>query len=178
MAKSQKKKVKDSKLNKKNVKNENTDFSNGVYTTLKIVFGVMIFLALFYLITILIVGNDSNKKKSEVEATIQYDEILAGSSFSMKDSQYLVVYYDFDDEKLEELVDAIASYRESDKLKLYTVDMGSGFNKKYLDDKASNVDVKKLEDLKINGPTLIRFRENGNVRQYIEGSDKIIEFLK
>ena len=41
----------------------------------------------------------------------------------------------------------------------------------------SNKNPTKASELAINGPTIIRFRD-GNVREYIEGFDKVVDYLK
>lgn len=163
-------------INKK-IEKQSSGVENYWLKIVKILFLVLIFLSAFYLLTIAIVGNDSSDNKP-VETAIQYEEILAGSSFTMRESEYLVVYYDFTDEELSELSSVITSYSYlEDSLKLYTVDMSNGFNSNYLTEDKSNKTPEVAEDLAINGPTLIKIKE-GKVTEYIEELDSIIEYLK
>lgn len=158
---------------KKKIDEMEVSASNEIYKVLKIVFGVLVFLGIFYLITIAIVGRE--EKEEIPEATIQYEEILAGSSFTMRDDEYLVVYYDFEDEEMSNLYSAVYSYTYSGSKRLYTVNMSNGFNSKYVSEK-SNKEPKDAGELAINGPTLISIKD-GKVDEYIEGSDNIISYL-
>ena len=141
----------------------------------RVLFAVIVVLSLFYLLTVFIVGKDD--KDEVAETAIQYEEILAGSSFSMKNNEYVVVYYDFSNTELAEITSSVYSYSYTGKYRLYTVDMSSGFNKAYSSEEKSNKSPEKAEDLLINGPTLIRFAD-GKVQEYIEGKEDIITYLK
>ena len=130
----------------------------------------------FYLLTYILVGDFGTKEDTKEETTIQYDEILAGSSFSMNTSKYLVVYCDFDDEDASKVLNAIYTYEsKEDALKVYTVDLGNALNKNSVAD-TSNKNPKDSTELAINGTTIIRFRD-GMVREYIEGTDKVVDYL-
>ena len=118
---------------------------------------------------------DSSSKTNEVE--IQHEEILLGSSFSIKDDQYLVVYYDTTDDDLSSLTSAISTYRSSSKdVNLYTVDMSDGLNKGFVGE-TPNKKATKASELSISGPTIIKFTDN-KISTYIEGMDKVIEYLE
>lgn len=153
----------------------NSSFNNEIYKVLKVFFGVIVFLGAFYLITSFVLNKDEKKEEEKVEATIQYEEILAGSSFSMKPEKYLVVYYDFTDSELSELASKVYDYTYSGSKTIYTVDMSNGFNKGFAKEK-SNKNPSKVSELAINGPTLIYFKE-GKISKYIEGSEDIIDYL-
>ncbi len=173
-----KKKVNKTNKTKKDVKKEIENMSSGVttdiYSIIRIVFWVMVFFAVFYLITLYVVG-DGVKKTEEPETVIQYQEILAGSSFALNDSEYYVVYYDFTDSELSNLASSVSTYLYAGTKRLYVVDMSNVLNKNYEKEK-SNKKVEKIEDLAIKGPTLIRFKD-GKVNKYIEGSDNIVTEL-
>lgn len=160
---------------KKNIEKKESGFEKDIFKVLCIMFGVLLFLAIFYFITVAIVSDEEEVKDKE-ETEIQYEQILAGSSFSMKDDEYLVVYYDFSDEKLAELTSVVYNYGYSGFSKLYKVDMSDGFNKKYIVEDDSNKAPKGVSDLAINGPTLIKFVD-GECVDYVEGNDKIIDYL-
>lgn len=148
---------------------------------LSIVLVVIGILGIFFLITVHITNNSSDTtmsdNKSNTEAVIQYEEILAGSSFSMNEDSYLVLYYDKSNSDLSsEFVSIISTYNnKSDALALYSVDMNSAFNKDYVGEQ-SNISPKSASELSINGPTLIKF-DKGNVSEYIEGKDAISSYL-
>lgn len=172
MAKSKKNNVK--KEVDKRIEQVDSGVEKNIFKILCIVFGVLLFLSIFYFLTIMIVSNDSKDNEKE-ETAIQYEKILAGSSFNMKDTEYLVVYYDTSDTELADLAEAVYNYGYL-KGALYTVDMGDGFNKKYIADDKSNSKPEAITDLAIKGPTLIRFVD-GNCVEYIEGVDSIISYL-
>lgn len=178
-----KKNVKSNNVKNKNTKKEidkkidemESTASNQIYKVLKIVFGVIVFLGIFYLITLAIVGYEPSSDSDDGEATIQYEEILAGSSFTMRDSEYLVVYYDYTSDDASKLYSAIYSYYYSDGKRIYMVDMSNGFNSSYVSEE-SNKNPASASELAINGPTLISIKE-GKVDEYIEGSENIIDYL-
>ena len=94
----------------------------------------------------------------------------------MNASKYLVVYYDFDSEDATEILTAIYKYEaKDDALKVYTVDLSNALNKKSVSE-TSNKNPKDATELAINGTTIIRFRD-GMVREYIEGTDKVVDYL-
>ena len=131
----------------------------------------------FYLLTYILVGDFGSKEEEDVATEIQYDEILAGSSFTMNASKYIVVYYDFDGDDASEVLSAIYTYEsKEDALRVYTVDLGNALNKNVLAEDKSNKDPKDATELKIKGTTIIRFRD-GMVREYIEGTDKAVDYL-
>lgn len=159
----------------KKIDNMETTSAKELFNVLKILFVVIVVLSVFYLLTVAITGNSN--KKEEIETAIQYDEILAGSSFSMRNDEYIVVYYDFSDAELTDITSQINSYSYTGKYRMYTVNMDSGFNKSYASEEKSNKKPEKAEELLINGPTLIKFKD-GKVSEYIEGSEDIIDYLK
>lgn len=160
---------------KKSIEKKESGFEKDIFKVLCIMFGVLLFLAIFYFITIAIVSDKEEENDTE-ETVIQYEQILAGSSFNMKDDEYLVVYYDFSDEELAELTSAVYNYGYSGFSILYKVDMSDGFNKKYIAEDSSNKNPGSASDLAINGPTLIKIVD-GKCVDYIEGNEKIIDYL-
>ena len=169
-----KKKELKKKEESKKIENVNNSPSvKGIIRTL--VIDALVF-GFFYLLTYVLVGDFGKDDDTKEETKIQYDEILAGSSFSMNTSKYLVVYYDFDADDASEILSAIYTYEaKSDALKVYTVDLGNALNKNSVSEK-SKKDPKDATELAINGPTIIRFRD-GMVREYIEGKDKVVNYL-
>lgn len=180
MAKSKSKNVKSNKKGTvkrkavdKKIDNMASSTSNELLKLFRILFIVIVVLGAFYLLTVAIVGSD---KEEEAETAIQYEEILAGSSFNMRDSEYVVVYYDFTDTELSDLASQIYSYSYTGEYRLYTVDMSKGFNKPYVTGEDSDKTPNSAEDLLIKGPTLIKFNE-GKVEKYVEGLDEVLEYL-
>ena len=122
-------------------------------------------------------SNSSNKKTTET-TNISYDEILLGRSFSMEDGEYLVLYYDKDKSDLSsEMSSALSTYNNKDShLNVYTVDMSDALNSSFTSDEA-NHDATDASEMKISGPTLIKFNNN-KIDDYIEGKEEITEYLK
>lgn len=139
---------------------------------------VLVIFVFFYGLTYVIVGDFSfGSEEEETEVAIQYDEIIAGASFNMNTEKYLVVYYDSTSDEANEIENAIYTYEysNSDPLRVYTVDLANALNTYAIADE-SNKTPTNAGELAINGPTLIRFRD-GNVREYIEGLDNVVDYL-
>jgi hypothetical protein len=142
----------------------------GAFKTVGIVVAIFI---VFYVITVLVTGNKSLDKTTDddnnVDASIQYKNILAGELFNMPVNEYYVLIYD------SKANDAIIYSTVSDKytgtIPLYIVDLNNGFNKPYIGS-PSNVNAGSSLELKINGPTLIKIKAGKNIL-YKEGKESI-----
>ncbi|MBQ8131753.1 MAG: hypothetical protein IJ193_04615 [Bacilli bacterium] len=141
---------------------------------------VLIVFLIFYLITVFRLGGFKNNKKSDKNTTIQYQEILAGTSFNMNSTDYMVVYYDKSDTENEDsqsITSTVAGYdSESTNVDLYTCDLGNEFNKKFVTTESAHTNPFGAEDLLINGPTLIRFT-NGELKEYIQGKSEVETYI-
>lgn len=166
----------------KNIKKdiEKKEVSTEVKQLLAITVAVLLFLGLFYFLTVFILNDDdtSTKTDDDTEVEVQFDEILIGKSFSLKDSKYYVLYYETNDEDISsDMASLVSTYRSSNKdLYLYTVDMSNALNSQFIAEEA-NEDASKASELKINGPTLIKFVD-GEIDEYIDGVDDITEELE
>ena len=143
----------------------------------------LLFFGIFYLLTVYITNKekestDTGNEETEEKTIIQYEEILVGTSFSMSDDEYLVLYYDQSDETLSRnLSDQVSAYRgKEDALKIYQVDLSNAFNQPYVTKGEPNRNPVSVSDLKFNGPTLIKI-SHGNVLDYVDGEDRILEYL-
>ncbi len=157
-----------------------SSFSFEIGKVVKIFIVIILFFVFFYFLTVFILEKGDSSSIIDTKpaaADIQYQEILAGNSFSMSDDSYYVLYYDMSDERLKSIYTAIVTtYEEQENHDfIYTVDMSSAFNNKYVSDTA-NLDVESIDDLKISGPTLIEI-QNGGVVSYTEGQEAITEKL-
>lgn len=173
------KKRKNNKMYKK-IDNVDTSFKEESFKVVKVLAIVLIFLGIFYLLTVYLINKDTSSSSTEKEvseATIQYEEILAGSSFSINDSEYLVLYYDKSSDELKSnITNLISSYKEKDEhLSIYTVDMSSAFNKNFIAS-SSNKSPDSVSELEISDTTLIKFKD-GKVVDYIENYDNINIYL-
>ncbi len=193
-------KVIDNKKNKKDLektlKNERKKidsvgmFDSDISGKIIIVCVIICVFCAFYFLTVFISkdngsssSNSSNNtstnssSSSSSSTSISYDNIVIGRSFSMDDSTYLVIYYDSSDTELSSTISSlISSYKSKDShLPIYRVDMSDGLNKNYVSDE-SNTNPSSVDDMRINGPTLIKFVDN-SVDEYIEGKDSISDYL-
>ena len=142
-----------------------------------VLISVIVVIALVYLVAAIIMGEIKFKEDKEINE-IQYETILAGSTFKKQDKEYIVVYYDFNKEDASGLNSTITTYKEQSKAKaLYKVDLSLKQNAIYQTEKTSNKKPKNAKDLKIKGPTLIHIHD-GKVKTYIEGKEKIQDYLK
>lgn len=158
-------------------------FDSDIWGKIFIVLAVIVVFGLFYLLTIYITNknttdDNNNSSTTNEETVISYDEILLGRSFSMEDEHYIVLYYDKSDEDISSVYDSlVSSYQgKEDALRIYTVNMGSAFNKSYTTTGEGNHNPNNASELSINGPTLIEF-SNHAVVDYIEGEESITNYL-
>lgn len=165
----------------KRKKYSNTEFNLQIKNIVVVSVVVLIFLGLFYLLTIALLGkapkvNTSSSKNNTTE--IQNEEILLGSSFDITSGKYMVLYYDFDDkDDASDLTSLVSSYRsKEDALKLYTVDLSNALNKSFLSEDDSNPNATKASELKLKSPTLIIF-EDGKILEYIENFESVNDYL-
>ena len=171
----------DSKKIMKKVEDE-IDESYSLKYKIIVVLCVIIFLALFYLLAVHITNKNSSSSSSndtkETSTTSDYSERLFGSSFNRSESEYLVIYYDKGNSDLfSELNTAVTDYStKDDSLTIYTVDMSSMYNKAYVTEEDTNKSPSNIDELRINGPTLIKIT-NGEVTSYVEGTESIKEYL-
>lgn len=172
------------KVNKKEEKNikkeiDNKSVSSEAKQLLIVTIVVLLFLGAFYLLTVFILDDDTEDKESDIEEVeIQFDEILLGTSFSLRDDEYYVLYYETDDEEINsDLSSLVYTYRSSNaEPYLYTVDMSDALNASFSNEE-SNEKAAKASELKISGPTLIKFVD-GKINKYVDGIDEITEILE
>lgn len=154
---------------------ENNEFKGTGKRVVIILLCVVLLFGLMYFLTTRILSKEVTKKRkqSEVtESTIQYEKILAGESFTMELEEYYVVYYDSTDTNLSS---TIATYQADKKdIKLYSVDLNDGMNKKYITD--SDINTSSIENLKVKNPTLIHFK-NKEVVDTITDENEIKDYL-
>lgn len=163
---------------KKKIENEDfVDESLKLKNVIIVVVAVLLFLGVFYLITVNATKEDDNTDEDADTTYIQTEDILVGSSFNRAGKEYIVVYYDKSNSSLSDISSKVYDYRnKEDRLPLYVADMSNVFNKNYSTDGDTNKSPKDIDELMINGPTLIKF-SNDQVSDYIEGIDNILNYL-
>ena len=175
MAKKETKKV---KKNKKIVDRTPAHYNEDVVRIIKIGLVVLVCFAVFYIATELI--NKYKNREQEVEVEIQNVEILMGETFEKKDSEYMIVYYDFTDKLYSDLYSMIVNNYNSNVLDvpMYKVDLSTNFSKNYVatEKESSNTTPTSLSNLKVKGATLIRIKDK-QVITYLEGKDNIKNYV-
>lgn len=149
---------------------------NGNYdlkTILKFIIIVLIIAIAFYFITILVSKKETSTKTTSEEAVIQYEEIIIGNMFEQKE-EYYVLLKKADDPYLSYYETNITNYKsKDDALKVYTVDLSSAFNKKYISD-TNNIEK---DNFKINSTVLLKIKNKEIVESY-ENNTEIMNQLK
>lgn len=163
------KKKKNINIIDKQVSGDTAEISKAI----KITIGVLIFFLVVYLLTGILTGDIKLKKDKEKTTTIQYTEILAEMTFKQKESEYYVLYYDFDNENDTTLLEAIDSTL-SEKLTTYKVDLSKKFNSSYVSDSV-NKKATTSSELKIKNPTLIKIKDK-SINKIVTGLDEIEEY--
>lgn len=173
-----KKEVKKVKKNKKVIGNTPAHYNEDVVRIVKIGVVVLVCFAIIFIATDLI--NKYRNKKVEEEVEIQKVEILMGETFEKTDSEYIVVYYDFDDKINADLYSMLVELYTSAirPVPMYKVDLSKSFGQKYIakEDEQSNPNPTALSNLKVKGATLIRIKDK-QVINYIEGKDNIKNYI-
>lgn len=158
--------------NVKEVQKQKQELENNTVTLNKLII-LVIFMVLFfsalYLITGLFITKDikwfsKNSSSSEENTTIE-NKILANESLKQSEDAYYVYFYDPDKE--DSSVSSVVSSLED---KVYRVDLSSDFNSGYIGD--SSGIVKKIDDLKVSDPTVIKI-ESGEIVAFYNGTSEI-----
>ena len=157
---------------KQKIEDEYTQSTKSIIITLIV---VLVVFALFYVLTLFI--NDSSRKLNTkepeaVEPEIQYIEILGDNTFTMSPHEYYVLFYDFEGPEAAYYDYLVSKYAGVENQYIYKVDLGNGFNTKFIAEK-TNKKAKKAGDLKVKDATLIKIKKGKNVK-YVEGSSQII----
>ncbi len=161
---------KQAKKDGKSLEREDLKDENQIKKYLINVCAIVLVFAIIYLISALFITKELdwfNKEKNNESSTEKVsNSILASAIFKQTEETYYVYLYDFSDED-EKSVDTnnlvtngITDY------KLYKVDTSSAMNAKYVGE-TSNKSAKKLEDLKVVTPTLIKI-SGDTITEYYE----------
>ena len=166
------------KKNKNKVIYKEKELDTGIKgsTLLKlVVFTAIILLVLYYVVAVFITKEINiswgNNDTTETSNTVE-NRILAKNIFNQKESEYLVYFYDFNDEDTN-ISDAVKSNGKT----IYRVDTSSALNSNYVTVDSGNRQVTSINDLKVVTPTVIEIRAD-KVVAYYEGRNEIISSLK
>lgn len=161
------------KKQKVNIINNNGSIENKDYRNLIILVVVIsaIFLVFYLLTSMFTKKNNDNIFKNDLNNTeIQYKEIIIGDMFNKEGTYYALLL-----EKDEPYKVAFDSYinQVRENHTLYTVDLTSGFNKKYISDEY-NYDE---DNFKTKGTLLLKLKDGKIVNHYSD-KDEILNKIK
>ena len=161
------------KKKEKNILKTNSSYESSEYKKLitLIIVIASIFLV-FYILTVTFTEeNHDDIFNNELNASeIQYDEIIIGSMFN-KDGEYYVLLID-KDEVYKDIYNSYVTTIKNNK-KIYTVDLASAFNKKYISDEYSY----NKDDFKTKGTLLVKI-SNHEIKEHYETKEEILNKLK
>lgn len=166
MAKVQRKLKKNIKKTSEQQKKEYPQ-KNQIMSFAKTIYGIIIAAILIYGITVIVNKTYVLKDESKYDMT----QILAGQTFSKLDEEYYVVFYNFNEQK-----DITTNIESVTDKAIYKVDLSLGNNKYVISDTGNNTAM-NANDLKINGPTIIKISNGSNI-EYVEGLDSVNNYLK
>ena len=156
------------KINKVSSYSSDSDEMMRMVKILGILVGIFL---IFYLVFAYFNGEFSSKDTKE-QQEIQNVEIIAGTTFNRSDSEYYVLFYDFDGPEAVYLDYLFNTYASLENKYIYKVDLGNGFNKKFVSNE-TNSKASKASELKVKDATLMKVQEGKNVL-YVEGSSQVI----
>lgn len=138
---------------------KNDDSSSDELSKLvKIILIVTGIIIVFYLVTVVVTEKAKEASDKSEQAEIQYDSITIGSMLEINGSFYVLIE-DSDDIRLSEYTTFIQTIKANpDAPTIYTADLDSSFNKKYLSDKTNyESDMSKF---RVKGTTLVRIKDH------------------
>lgn len=136
-----------------------------------IVIIALVFLIFYIATSIFTKDNNDDIFNNDLNTTeIQYDEIIIGNMFN-KSGEYYVLLLGENDPYIE-LFNSYVTTIKTNK-KIYTVDLDSAFNKKYIADEYSY----DKDNFKTKGTLLVRIDDN-KIKDHYESREDILNKLK
>ena len=166
---------KQAKKDGKSLKQEVINEKNQIKSLIIITIVLVAIIGIIYLLSALFVTKELNwfekDDEQEVVETVA-NTILAKEIFDQTEEEYYVYLYDFSD--TDERITSTVSEKLTGS-KVYNVNTGSALNSNYVSE-TSNKKAKKLSDLKVKSPTLIKISKD-KITLYYEGNE-ILEKIK
>lgn len=155
---------------------ESPKLDSEIQSFIKIVIGVGVVVITVFGATLLMnklgVFDEGYSKPERGEIIISYEDATIGTMFNRPGTEYYVIFDEFTENPNQYLSSILFRYsNEENKLPIYKVDMTNAFNAKYMGE-SGNPSAQRVEDVKINGVTLIKVVNGKNVK-YIEGITNI-----
>ncbi len=162
----------------KKFERQSTGENDEIVRMIKVFAIVVLALASFYFIFAIYNGEISfgDKDKDDEEVTIQNIKILAGSTFNRIDSEYYVLFYDFEGDYATYCLTIYNLYNQKENhLKMYVVDLNDAFNKKHVVDSMNLVNVSSANELKVMDSSLIKVKD-GKAEFVISGNEELSKY--
>ena len=155
---------------------ESPKLDSEIQSFIKIVIGVGVVVITVFGATLLMnklgVFDEGYSKPERGEIILSYEDATIGTMFNRPGTEYYVIFDEFTENPNQYLSSILFRYsNEENKLPIYKVDMTNAFNAKYMGE-SGNPSAQRVEDVKINGVTLIKVVNGKNVK-YIEGITNI-----
>lgn len=149
-----------------------SEVENEIYSFIKILIVVVLLVIGVYFFTNAFVNKDYDVKKDGQEGVVSSNSIIVGSMFNRPYKEYYVLAYKGDENDAVLFGSYVSLYESKEgALRIYTVDLDNALNNSYYSENG-NSKAKKLDELKISSPTLIKIK-NGSISKYIEGQTNI-----
>ena len=162
-----------SKKKERQILNVNSSSENDEYKKLIILIAIVagVFFVFYMVTSIFTKADKADIFKNDLDASeIQYDEIIIGNMFD-KSGEYYVLMLEENDQYADLFNSYLTSIRTNKKI--YTVDLASAFNKKYISDEYSY----EKDNFKTKGTLLIRIDDN-EIKDYYESKEDILNKLE
>lgn len=136
--------------------------ASDVKKTIIITLGVILFLALVYVVINIAKGNFKLFTRSNENVDIDTSLVICGTMLNKPELNYIVMAYDFNS-KEEEIYAAMSSKYTNNGNTLYLLDLSDALNKSCITKDNTKIN---LNDISFNGPTLIEVKDNKAVKSY------------
>ncbi len=161
------KKIKKNMKKKIESKKEEYPLKNQIIKLSKWIMAILIIITIISVITAVV---QKEYTLSDKKDDIITNEILASQTFDRTEDEYLVAFYEFGSK--EDLSTKLLNIKNK---KIYKVNLANAMNKNIIDT-SSNDKATNIEELKVNGTTLIKLKDN-KITMFLEGYDEIITYL-
>ena len=161
------------KKNERQILKTNNSVESDEYKKLivLIVIIAVVFLIFYLATSIFTKDNNDDIFSNDLNATeIQYDEIIVGNMFD-KSGEYYVLLLE-EDEPYADLFNSYITTIKANK-KIYTIDLSSAFNKKYIGEEYSY----NKDSFKTKGTLLVRIADN-KIKDHYESKEDILKKLE
>ena len=149
-----------------------TEEQKEVYSFIKILVGLIVILAILYLLTVFVFNKEEPIKRTNKKGSIEYSQVVVGTIFKTLDPEYYVLAFDSEDVTNSYILNKATNYKsKNNALPLYTLDLSSEFNKNYVG-KESNYEESSVDNLVFKGTTLIKIKDKKIVK-FIENVEEI-----